>query len=1132
MATKALIVGIGGTGVKVLTHLKASLINKGKSGRLPDTIKLLAMDTVSPGQIEPYPVQGVELDCRGPAHTEYFHLENTDPTVRGMADNLSYHTHYTKWFRAARFEKVPPANYNIADGAGQHRQFARAGLFLNSRAILSTLKNKLSSIQSAQPDDSSVYCWVIASASGGTGAGAFVDVGAMIRHALEQTSELTRGPSGKAVPGYVSGKLILTNAYSYVHGVSKGRAFSLVRDIAWFQYPYATRDFLYQRPRMDDLKGPQPYCNLFDYPSGLYRRNEKLFEAVEFLDRHCATKDQTNDLLKEVASTLELLVNDDSGPTLQQRINNDSGAAAQLEIDVAIPTCGFSRVYLPVSWYAKIFSLEEIIAFTRSLARPKNGTGALHTSQERGDSEAKATVSELFPNLAALRDLDLEDRKAVAGFQAQYLLRSADIVNKLYGLGASDSLGLAPGDRTMAAAKRLYARVYEADDDISVDGEKPEARVKTHRERADAREKRSDNPEVEKRQFSKALANRRQAYYGTMEGVGPNQPGAGDDNSFNGALLSFRRAASVHLCRQLDRKIIASLAESLNIGESGRIGLSQQFLEELDSQLSRRIDELERVSAHLPDELTRAKKQASEAGAEFEDAKVGSKLLFLKDLSDIVDAEESYRAAEEAKGECYRRQWLVKGLVGVIEDIRARIVDWQKEVNRIADQLVSPVQGSKGVLRAKQDELKEAKQHLQEAARSTTDAIGVLGDSDSSGQMGGYMEVLRTKCAADPHGDNRPYHQSWLAGAQWVGSVDDDGQPRIRLKGKNFPAQSDIDSEQPHDVDAVMQHIEKWLRERVHKQLQNTSIWDYIEWQSGQPGGQSWEEIGTFLRKRTDLLLHGEPQSANHTPSYVLVYDDKGLSTEHRTDLAKGIRRAAGQLDALDPKQLQQVERFGDKHTLILFAHMIYDWQKVTAIDDLQGQYIEDQFLRDDDKNWTPYTYHPFRGTQEAFDLERRLAHDRHAFLSADDLIDPLLLRALDQPLMTWLFIRAKVLGLVWQNNQDDDHWYIGEADQDFRLTGTQGQTEDLLTALARVCLQHTMHKKGNNRELTAETLEQWVKTAANKPGVDFAALTERFLADLDSAVDRELAKRPERVKASFKAICRYYVGRRKADVE
>lgn len=242
------VIGVGGTGIKTLIHVKKQLQDSHQDGKLPPDVQILGIDTRSAPesltgigswhnaqarrQLKEY--QGnVSID----ANTEYYWLGgnlerwtcgDTAQGERGLDDK----EYITRWFDLKYFANHPvrSALLGVNDGAGMFRQIGRLGLFYHlqhgSNSILYTrLSEKLGSIA-----DGIIDVILCGSLAGGTGAALFQDIAYLVKAIGAQL--------GRSVQ--VTAMLVLPEAFNWtphltVDSTMRARSVAAMREMVRFK---------------------------------------------------------------------------------------------------------------------------------------------------------------------------------------------------------------------------------------------------------------------------------------------------------------------------------------------------------------------------------------------------------------------------------------------------------------------------------------------------------------------------------------------------------------------------------------------------------------------------------------------------------------------------------------------------------------------------------------------------------------------------------------------------------------------------------------------------------------------------------------------------------------------------------
>jgi len=235
MATPALIVGLGGTGVKVLTLVKQDLMAT-HGGQMPPEVQLLAFDTEAESDVKAG--VAVAATAAGAAGTVKLEKEkgeyiwvggNIREYVRDVARGK--YPHVSSWLQAAYYmDTLPDALFYLEAGAGMLRQFGRLAIFydvLKGAGLSKIYRMTRQAIERAQRAKSgqAIQAMLVSSVAGGTGAGMFVDMAYLIRQIarLELRAEVV-----------LRGFLVMPEAFSKIpSGVTtdmRARAYAAMRE--------------------------------------------------------------------------------------------------------------------------------------------------------------------------------------------------------------------------------------------------------------------------------------------------------------------------------------------------------------------------------------------------------------------------------------------------------------------------------------------------------------------------------------------------------------------------------------------------------------------------------------------------------------------------------------------------------------------------------------------------------------------------------------------------------------------------------------------------------------------------------------------------------------------------------------
>jgi hypothetical protein len=235
MATPALIVGLGGTGVKVLTLVKQDLMAT-HGGRVPPEVQLLAFDTEAESDVQ----AGVAAAATAGGAAALVKLEKEKGEYVWIGGDIRDYVrdvararfpHVSSWLQAAYYlDTLPDALFYLEAGAGMLRQFGRLAIFYDvlKGAGLSKIyrmtRQAIERVQRAKRAET-IEVMLVSSVAGGTGAGMFVDMAYLIR----QIARLEL-----RVPVTLRGFLVMAEAFSTIpSGVTpdmRARSYAAMRE--------------------------------------------------------------------------------------------------------------------------------------------------------------------------------------------------------------------------------------------------------------------------------------------------------------------------------------------------------------------------------------------------------------------------------------------------------------------------------------------------------------------------------------------------------------------------------------------------------------------------------------------------------------------------------------------------------------------------------------------------------------------------------------------------------------------------------------------------------------------------------------------------------------------------------------
>jgi hypothetical protein len=435
---RSLFIGIGGTGDEVLARLKDKVY--ATSGSIPPTLQFRLIDTEADDHRKN---KGARLGGEGSATAiegnEYLQLQDDPPGTfadytRKVARDPQTMAEMARWYRADLFqENLSNADFNLVRGAGQHRQFARMGAFLNKQRVVSMLRYAMENCGHA---DGELPIWIIGSVAGGTGAGLYMDLALLARLVAEQMGLRFR----------IIGAAVLPDAYKDVD-IDGARAYAVIRELERFQAPVETE----YRGRISEQEDGIRFS--VDYDSSTrVSLTDKLFDNLVFYNRECKSADGRKSYFSEIADGLNLLLDDSAGDEIfRQWINAREGAATSFNSH---------RIFIPTRLYERQFVLDAALDVANGLLPRDTDTQVLlagSADDRRRDAE-DILSTELFALFRILKEPDTEKERQDLSDQ----MNPSFIVNDM--LGFANPLGVFGrpiGEDKEMAASRLFADIFE-----------------------------------------------------------------------------------------------------------------------------------------------------------------------------------------------------------------------------------------------------------------------------------------------------------------------------------------------------------------------------------------------------------------------------------------------------------------------------------------------------------------------------------------------------------------------------------------------------------------------------------------------------------------------------------------------
>ena len=393
MARPALIIGVGGTGIEILTAIKKDLVEIHK-GELPENVKLLCFDTAPPPNmgaddaarekvtVDSARIGMVKLD----EGTEFFSI---GANTLALAQQIGQGQHMCmQWFPAQEFSNLPPNVYANYIGAGQIRSFGRLAFFMDMRDPMSKIRGNISGkvkeLTGFVDQQNQLEIIIIGSFAGGTGAGVIVDMGAVTRKITEQALSAV-GMQNYIVRGMFVGPSTFMAAGANNAQAMYARSFATWRELDRFM--------------MGDTIFGQQALNFDDTNSTLhYRLAHRIFDVSYILDANRTQNpltgvNKTLGMYPEIAQVISAIVDEQAGADYTSYVTvNLASGLARMTHKPYHSSFGSYTIKVPFYYQQELYNYElaeEVL--NRLLAPVTNATGAI-TGMEDTNNRDSSTV--------------------------------------------------------------------------------------------------------------------------------------------------------------------------------------------------------------------------------------------------------------------------------------------------------------------------------------------------------------------------------------------------------------------------------------------------------------------------------------------------------------------------------------------------------------------------------------------------------------------------------------------------------------------------------------------------------------------------------------------------------------------
>lgn len=189
-----LVIGLGGTGRKTLTHLKKNLLDAGL-GVWHEQVQLLLLDNAAEEIIDGHKQAVSVTDVQLEPDEMLIIGDDLRQLVRKMAADPDFEPEMQSWFPAdeyARVRSLPDAQMDIRKSTSQRRPMGRALVFRDiQQGESSRLWQGLTVAMRQLAHDGQVRVLIIGSLAGGFGSGVMADVAYLVRRAALKTPSVS-----------------------------------------------------------------------------------------------------------------------------------------------------------------------------------------------------------------------------------------------------------------------------------------------------------------------------------------------------------------------------------------------------------------------------------------------------------------------------------------------------------------------------------------------------------------------------------------------------------------------------------------------------------------------------------------------------------------------------------------------------------------------------------------------------------------------------------------------------------------------------------------------------------------------------------------------------------------------------
>src|SRR5205085_2903334 len=159
---------------------------------------------------------------------------------------------------------------------------------------------------------------------------------------------------------------VLPDVYSGIEGISRARAYSLLRELDRVQLQGVPESDKYEDPSGHSQELIASEVSYDARGRHVARLRAKLFDDLFYLGQVCGIEDQRKAFFTSVANAIDPYLDTSSGPELLR---------ASINVNAAASAFGASRLYVPVKTLTELFAWEQVKEYLVGATAPSERGG-------------------------------------------------------------------------------------------------------------------------------------------------------------------------------------------------------------------------------------------------------------------------------------------------------------------------------------------------------------------------------------------------------------------------------------------------------------------------------------------------------------------------------------------------------------------------------------------------------------------------------------------------------------------------------------------------------------------------------------------------------------------------------------